>query len=94
MIRRRTILAAGAAAIPEAARAQRAARPVRVGVLNDMSGVYADYQGRGSVVAAELAVADFGGRVNGVPSRSSPPTTRTGPTSAPPPPAAGSTWTA
>ncbi len=67
MIRRRTILAAGAAAIPEAARAQRAARPVRVGVLNDMSGVYADYQGRGSVVAAELAVADFGGRVNGVP---------------------------
>ncbi len=67
MIRRRTILAAGATAIPEAARAQRAARPVRVGVLNDMSGVYADYQGRGSVVAAELAVADFGGRVNGVP---------------------------
>ncbi len=67
MIRRRTILAAGATAIPEAASAQRAARPVRVGVLNDMSGVYADYQGRGSVVAAELAVADFGGRVNGVP---------------------------
>ena len=69
MIRRRTILAgASAAAISGGARAPRAAgRPVRIGVLNDMSGVYADYQGRGSVVAAELAVADFGGRVNGAP---------------------------
>ena len=69
MIRRRTILAgASAAAFPVDARAQRGAgRPVRIGVLNDMSGVYADYQGRGSVVAAELAAADFGGRVNGAP---------------------------
>jgi len=32
---------------------------VRLGVLNDMSSVYADYQGPGSVVAAELAVEDF-----------------------------------
>jgi branched-chain amino acid transport system substrate-binding protein len=68
MIRRRTILAASAAAaIPGAAGAQRAARPVRIGVLNDMSGVYSDYQGRGSVVAAEMAVADFGGNVGGAP---------------------------
>ena len=68
MIRRRTILAASAAAVvPGAAGAQRAARPVRIGVLNDMSGVYSDYQGRGSVVAAELAVADFGGSVGGAP---------------------------
>ena len=69
MIRRRTILAgASAAAICGGARAQRTAgRPVRIGVLNDMSGVYADYQGRGSVVAAELAAADFGARVNGAP---------------------------
>src|SRR5829696_8491251 len=69
MIRRRTILTgASAAAISGGARAQRAVgRPVRIGVLNDMSGVYADYQGRGSVVAAELAAAEFGGRVNGAP---------------------------
>lgn len=32
---------------------------LRIGVLNDMSGVYADFQGPGSVVAAQLAVEDF-----------------------------------
>jgi branched-chain amino acid transport system substrate-binding protein len=32
---------------------------LRIGVLNDMSSVYADFQGRGSVIAAELAVEDF-----------------------------------
>ncbi len=44
------------AALP--ARAQ--GKPIRIGVLNDMSGVYADYQGIGSVIAAQMAVADFG----------------------------------
>jgi branched-chain amino acid transport system substrate-binding protein len=32
---------------------------VRIGVMNDMTGVYADFQGPGSVVAAQLAVEDF-----------------------------------
>ena len=32
---------------------------VRVGVLNDMSSVYADFQGAGSVLAAQMAVEDF-----------------------------------
>lgn len=32
---------------------------IRIGVLNDMSSVYADFQGPGSVVAAQLAVEDF-----------------------------------
>jgi branched-chain amino acid transport system substrate-binding protein len=31
----------------------------RIGILNDMSSVYADFQGQGSVVAAQLAVSDF-----------------------------------
>jgi branched-chain amino acid transport system substrate-binding protein len=31
----------------------------RIGVLNDQSGLYADIAGRGSVVATEMAVADF-----------------------------------
>ena len=39
--------------------------PVRIGVLNDMSGPYADYQGLGSVVAAQMAVEDYGGKVAG-----------------------------
>jgi branched-chain amino acid transport system substrate-binding protein len=32
---------------------------VKVGILNDMSGVYADTGGKGSVVAARMAVEDF-----------------------------------
>jgi branched-chain amino acid transport system substrate-binding protein len=32
---------------------------LRIGVLNDMSSVYADYQGRGSVLAAQMALEDY-----------------------------------
>src|SRR3982074_2913794 len=38
---------------------------VKIGVLNDMSGVYSDDQGPGSVLAAQMAVEDFGGSVGG-----------------------------
>jgi branched-chain amino acid transport system substrate-binding protein len=38
---------------------------IRIGVLNDMSGPYADYQGLGSVVAAQMAAEDYGGKVAG-----------------------------
>ena len=37
---------------------------VRIGVLNDMSGVYSDFQGPGSVVAAQLAAEDFAKQSN------------------------------
>jgi len=40
---------------------------VRIGVLNDQSGVYADLGGQGSVVAARMAVKDAGGSVLGKP---------------------------
>jgi branched-chain amino acid transport system substrate-binding protein len=40
---------------------------VRIGVLNDQSGIYSDMGGVGSVVAAKMAVDDFGGKVLGVP---------------------------
>jgi branched-chain amino acid transport system substrate-binding protein len=42
-------------------------KAVRIGVLNDMSSVYADFQGPGSVISAQLAVEDFGGSVAGKP---------------------------
>ena len=42
-----------------------AQEPVRIGVLNDQSSVYADFQGRGSVLAAQMAVEDYGGRAAG-----------------------------
>lgn len=32
---------------------------LRIGVMNDMSSVYADFQGPGSVLAAQMAVEDF-----------------------------------
>src|SRR3546814_13238023 len=40
---------------------------VRIGVLNDQSGLYADNTGQGSVVAARMAVEDHGGDVLGKP---------------------------
>ena len=38
---------------------------VKIGVLTDMSGVYADYGGPGAVMAAKMAVEDFGGKMFG-----------------------------
>ena len=38
---------------------------VKIGVLTDMSGVYADYGGPGAVTAAKMAVEDFGGKMFG-----------------------------
>ena len=38
---------------------------VKIGVLTDMSGLYADYGGPGAVAAAKMAVKDFGGRMFG-----------------------------
>jgi branched-chain amino acid transport system substrate-binding protein len=40
---------------------------VRLGFLLDMSGVYADVTGPGTVAAARMAVEDFGGKVLGAP---------------------------
>jgi branched-chain amino acid transport system substrate-binding protein len=54
-----------AAAMP--ARAESAGKVLRVGLLSDMSGVYADYFGEGSVLAARLAIEDYGGKVAGMP---------------------------
>ncbi len=61
-ISRRRILQAGAAigtaaALPRRARA--ADRPIRIGVLTDMTGVYAANTGPGSVLGAQMAVEDF-----------------------------------
>jgi branched-chain amino acid transport system substrate-binding protein len=39
--------------------------PIRIGVLNDQSGVFADLAGPGSVTAAQMAAEDFGGQVLG-----------------------------
>ncbi|MGU3494622.1 ABC transporter substrate-binding protein [Xanthobacteraceae bacterium A53D] len=40
---------------------------LKLGVLNDLTGSFADIGGRGSIVAAQMAVDDFGGKVLGQP---------------------------
>lgn len=40
---------------------------VKIGVLTDMSGQFSHESGKGSVTAVQMAVEDFGGKVNGVP---------------------------
>jgi branched-chain amino acid transport system substrate-binding protein len=40
---------------------------VKIGVLNDQSGLYADLGGQGSADAARMAIEDFGGSLDGVP---------------------------
>ncbi|HLW90214.1 MAG TPA: ABC transporter substrate-binding protein [Roseiarcus sp.] len=64
---RRQFLAFGSALAlaPRVARGDEM-KPLKIGIMNDMSGVYADYQGVGSVVAANLAVDDFSAKL-GVP---------------------------
>jgi branched-chain amino acid transport system substrate-binding protein len=45
--------------------APASAQGVKIGILNDQSGVYADYGGKGSIEAAKMAIEDFGGSVLG-----------------------------
>jgi branched-chain amino acid transport system substrate-binding protein len=64
---RRALLGTALAGAPVlAARAQKPA-PVKIGVLTDASGPYGDSGGRGSLLAARMAAADFGGTVLGAP---------------------------
>ena len=65
------ILVAAAAAMlgltNAGAHAQGAPKPIKIGVMNDMSSVYSYLGGMGSVAAANMAVKDFGGKVLGRP---------------------------
>lgn len=71
MITRRSLLAASSAILaasqPLLAKAQADPRPIRIGVLEDMSGVFADLGGPSTVVAAKMAIEDFGAKVLGRP---------------------------
>lgn len=63
---RGTILASAAALLASTSMALAASASdgkVKIGILNDQSGVYADFGGKGSVEAAKMAVEDFGGKV-------------------------------
>jgi branched-chain amino acid transport system substrate-binding protein len=49
-----------------AAHAQNSDGVIKIGVLNDMSGLYSDLSGQGSVAAARMAVEDFGAAAKGM----------------------------
>jgi len=63
----RLALAAAAAALlcATGAQAQITKDTVKIGVLTDMSSLYADLSGPGAVEAVKMAVEDFGGTVGG-----------------------------
>jgi len=58
-------LAAALAASTGLASAQAPAGPIKLGVINDQSSVYAAASGKGSLAAIDMAIADFGGKVLG-----------------------------
>ena len=60
----KTLTLAGLAAMMMAGSAM--AIDVKLGVLNDRSGIYADLSGEGSVVAARMAMEDFGAAEKGI----------------------------
>jgi branched-chain amino acid transport system substrate-binding protein len=65
-----TTLTAGicvALATSSMAHAQISDDVVKLGVLTDMSSLYSDATGKGSLTAVEMAVADFGGKIKGKP---------------------------
>jgi branched-chain amino acid transport system substrate-binding protein len=66
LLGRRGVMVTGllAAGLARHARAQQT-DAITIGVMNDQSGPYADSGGPGSVVAAQMAVKDFGGTVLG-----------------------------
>lgn len=67
---RRNVIATGLALVLWATGLSAAAlaqQPVKIGVLNDQTGLYSDITGMGSVHAARMAVEDYGGKVLGRP---------------------------
>ncbi|HEX4857638.1 MAG TPA: ABC transporter substrate-binding protein [Usitatibacteraceae bacterium] len=55
----------GFAAMAQAQQGKLSDDVLKIGVLSDMSGVYADFGGPGAVLAAKMAVEDFGGKMFG-----------------------------
>ena len=60
------VLAAVAAwTIAAPANAQMSGEVLKIGMITDLSGVYIDIDGQGGAEAVKMAIADFGGSVNG-----------------------------
>ena len=66
-VSRRHLIGYAAGALAPAVARAASSQPIRIGVLNDMNGPFADNGGLGSVIAAQLAAEDFGNRLLGRP---------------------------
>ena len=60
-------LSAVSLAIAFATGAVQAQEKVKIGFITDMSSLYADVEGKGGATAIQMAIDDFGGKVNGLP---------------------------
>ena len=60
-------LSAVSLAIALAAGAAQAEDKVKIGFITDMSSLYADVEGKSGATAIQMAIDDFGGKVNGMP---------------------------
>ena len=65
-MRLKVLAAAAALALAGAAQAQISGNVVKIGVMNDQSGTYADLSGPGSTLAAKMAVEDFKAKEKGL----------------------------
>ena len=59
-------VAAALATLSAGASAQVSDGVIKIGVMNDMSGLYADVSGPGAVVAAKMAIEDYGAAAKGM----------------------------
>src|SRR6478736_1033138 len=60
-------LTAVSLAVAFATGAVQAQEKVKIGFITDMSSLYADVEGKGGATAIQMAIDDFGGKVNGLP---------------------------
>jgi branched-chain amino acid transport system substrate-binding protein len=58
------VFSAGAA-LPAQAQSQISGDTIKIGMITDLSGVYADIDGNGGAEAVRMAIADMGGAING-----------------------------
>jgi branched-chain amino acid transport system substrate-binding protein len=59
------VVAAASAGFAASASAQISGDVIKIGLITDMSGVYADVDGPGGAEAVKMAIADMGGAING-----------------------------
>jgi branched-chain amino acid transport system substrate-binding protein len=62
-----SVMALAIAALSLAAGAVQAQEKVKIGFITDMSSLYADIEGKYGATAIQMAIDDFGGKVNGMP---------------------------